>query len=549
MVGQVVYCRARLLLRRDIRALAPPPALTPRVGVSAEESFSSYDSFARFMHHDFLFFTFDAIDSAPSDQLPRTSTCKNPTTRETPVPSLFALDATGPKTLQRQSAAMSYELQASLPTQCAKLTLAWSGPAGGKRIETWVEGDSFFAEQIAANVSGTLGTVDWVCDIPAGARIAFEIYKLPGGQPYGTTPFYTVQPGTTDACLRQNPGQLAINSMAALASSLSSASPQLFTGYSTSPTSTTSTPTSTSSAAATSASSSPEDQGSSVSTSALVGGIVGGVAGLVLAALALWWLRRRSRRSRASDLGGATSYGASTTAFEHEKDLGPPLQQPITPSAGPVNAWLGRVQPGARPPSVWTRKSGTISFRNAINGLAARSPIGGGGAFTSTSGSQQQQQAPRSQGPRADLPEVGEAGDFGAFSGGYGGGSTGWQQHSSAPSAPTPHYAPVAPYPPSSSDAVLPLPSTLQPRNNSNNGSVGSPGFSSQAAPVPPLVQTPSHDAAPQRPPTRLTTPGGFSMHGGGGGTGDAHLPPIGGYIVDEDGQGQYASRPVGVLL
>lgn len=39
----------------------------------------------------------------------------------------------------------------------------------------------------------------------------------------------TVQPGSTDACLRQNPGQLAPASMAALASSLSSASPQLFT--------------------------------------------------------------------------------------------------------------------------------------------------------------------------------------------------------------------------------------------------------------------------------------------------------------------------------
>lgn len=68
-------------------------------------------------------------------------------------------------------------------------------------------------------------------DFPAGARIAFQIYKLPTGQPYGTTPFFTVQPGTSDTCLRQNPGQLATASMAALASRLSSASPHLFTGY------------------------------------------------------------------------------------------------------------------------------------------------------------------------------------------------------------------------------------------------------------------------------------------------------------------------------
>lgn len=72
-----------------------------------------------------------------------------------------------------------------------------------------------------------------VCtDVPAGASVAFEIYALPGGKPYGTTRFLDVQPGTTDACLRQNPSQLRPSSMAALASSLSSASPELFTGYS-----------------------------------------------------------------------------------------------------------------------------------------------------------------------------------------------------------------------------------------------------------------------------------------------------------------------------
>lgn len=58
---------------------------------------------------------------------------------------------------------MSYQVSASTPMQCVKQTIAWSGPAGPKRIEMWVEGTNYFAETIAANVTGTLGTVDWTC--------------------------------------------------------------------------------------------------------------------------------------------------------------------------------------------------------------------------------------------------------------------------------------------------------------------------------------------------------------------------------------------------
>lgn len=68
-----------------------------------------------------------------------------------------------------------------------------------------------------------------MCDVPAGAWIAFETFDLANATNWAASQFYQVQPGTTDECLRTNEGQKAVESMAALASSLSSASPQLFT--------------------------------------------------------------------------------------------------------------------------------------------------------------------------------------------------------------------------------------------------------------------------------------------------------------------------------
>lgn len=88
---------------------------------------------------------------------------------------------------------------------------------------------NYFAEIIRENLTDTLGTVEWLCDVPAGAWIAFEILDLGNTSAWSASSFYQVQPGTTDACLRRNEGQKAVESMAALASSLSSASPQLFT--------------------------------------------------------------------------------------------------------------------------------------------------------------------------------------------------------------------------------------------------------------------------------------------------------------------------------
>lgn len=282
--------------------------------------------------------------------------------------------------------------------------------------------------------------------------------------------------------------------------------------------STTSTPTtsstSTTASAPTSSSAPPSatSGGSSVQKRALIGGIVGGVAGLALAALALWWILR-SRRRRASQLG-ATSAGASTTAFSDKE------APDVTPSTrDPVNAWLGRVQPGARPPSNWTGRSRSQSVRNALIGFTKRSPAATGPSASAS--------RPRPQGPRADLPEVGEAGDFGAYArpGGGTAGATLW--HSTS-------YTSVPAHGGSGHDVDLPLPSSLQPRGIGNSTLPGQhySGVAGQSSDYPTPMT--SMQASPPRPPTRLTTPGAFS---------DAAqreaieaMPP----------SGQYASRPRG---
>ena len=288
----------------------------------------------------------------------------------------------------------------------------------------------------------------------------------------------------------------------------------------------------------------PSGGGKSVSTSALVGGIVGGVAGLVLAALALWWLRRRSRRNRsrngASELGG-TSIAATTNGDEKESTpivaaAAAAAAAPPPLSGGghhhPVNAWLGRVQPGARPPSVWS--GGNISFRNALGGLSQRLPTAASAVFVAAASPPMRAQA----GPRADLPEVGEAGDFGSYGGGGAPPPSRWRQPSSSQYAPVPTHDAVG-Y--SSGDTVLPLLSSLHPR--SQNGSAGSPAAAASNSPQQSRITSESSPPPPPpRPPKRLTTPGGFSM------LGNDPAAAAGGYVLDHHVAEPYASRPAGGL-
>lgn len=283
----------------------------------------------------------------------------------------------------------------------------------------------------------------------------------------------------------------------------------------------------------------PSGDGNSVSTSALVGGIVGGVAGLVLAALALWWLRRRSHRNRsrngASECGGI-SIAATTNGDEKESTPIAAAAAPLSAGEGhqPVNAWLGRVQPGARPLSVWS--GGNISFRNALGGLSQRLPTAASAVFSAAASPPM-----RTQGPRADLPEVGEAGDFGSYGGGASPPSRWRQPSSSQQYAPVPTRDPVT----YSSDTVLPLPSSLHPR--SQNGSAGSPDLATSPAAVASTPQKSriTSELSPPRPPTRLTTPGAFSMLGNDPAAAAA-TAVAGGYVLDHAVAGPYASRPAG---
>lgn len=226
------------------------------------------------------------------------------------------------------------------------------------------------------------------------------------------------------------------------------------------------------------------------------------------------------------------------TADELEKELTPI----VTGGGFPVSTWLGRAQPpphpsapaaASRPVNGWSPVgNGSSSFRSALGWSSASAPPGAAATSPSTglgsalgSGSNSQPTT-CSQGPRADLPEVGEAGDYTPYMGGGGGGTT----------TTAARYAPIptrdedsATYPGSTprsvqAQAALPLPSTWHPRGAAST-----------------LSQATSGDDGPRSPlPTRLTTPGGVSLSG----TMDPAV--AGGYVYDQVGPGLYASRPAG---
>ncbi|BGO88957.1 hypothetical protein NBRC10512v2_000903 [Rhodotorula toruloides] len=296
-----------------------------------------------------------------------------------------------------------YLVKLATPTQCATQTISWSGGAGAKALSIFVQGQGWFAEQLSNNLTDTLGSINWTCDIPAGAFIAFELYSMPDAKNHFTTGFFQVQQGTTGDCIGKNGGQLAADKMSTIYNSLTSANPQLFTYPATSssatPTSSSSSPTtaapSSSSSAAPSATAA---SGKSTSTGALVGGIVGGVAGLcALFALLLFFFLRRRRGS---------SYDGQSTVPPSEKTSPAPVG-----GAGGVATWRNRVQDG-RPPSAWTRRSRLFSIGTTQNGgpLSEYAPTVPA-AFPSTASPPHQVPTP-SQGPREGVPEVGESSDY-----------------------------------------------------------------------------------------------------------------------------------------
>ncbi|GAA5876820.1 hypothetical protein JCM1840_002054 [Sporobolomyces johnsonii] len=389
----------------------------------------------------------------------------------------------------------TYAIQAGTPIQCETMTLTWSGASGAKVIEAFVQGDNYFFENTTpgGSLTGTLGSVEWLCDVPAGASIAFELYNVVTNQSdfkYAVTGFQLVQPGTTDNCLRENTGQQATASMAALASSLSSASPQLFTGYTTTAASSTSSSftsatTTTSDPLATVLPTPSSSSSGGLNAGAVAGGIVGGFAiALGLAAIIIFVCRRRSRN-------GPSTNAALEKCQPTTSNSSPPSQASApmgffrAVSTNPVEAWRNRISRG-RPPSASTRRSRVYS--QTTNGGAAaeaatgpNSPAGAPTPFFSPS-----------IGPRKGVPEVGEDEDYSGF--GQGQGVVGMGLSGSLNSSAS--YAGLA----DPRGFVQHLPYSHPrpaPRNVYPPTSAAVESLEAQA------------DLGIIRPPTRLTTPGG----------------------------------------
>ncbi|GAA5921579.1 hypothetical protein JCM1841_000137 [Sporobolomyces salmonicolor] len=317
----------------------------------------------------------------------------------------------------------AYAIQADTPIQCETMTLTWTGASGAKVIKAFVQGDNYFFESTTPgdSLTGTLGSVNWLCDAPAGASIAFELYNVVTNRSdfkYAVTGFQLVQPGTTDNCLRQNMGQEGPPLMAALASNLSSASPQLFTGYVTTAaswtgTSSTSYTTTSSDSLATVIPASSSSSSGGLNAGAVAGGIVGGFTIVFgLAAIIIFVCRRRNCNGLSTN--SALEKGRPTTS-----DSSPPCQSgaPMgffrAPPTNSVEAWLNRISRGC-PHSAWTRRSRVCSetTNSGAAGEAATGPISPEGPSTPFFSP--------SMGPRKGVPEVGGYEDYFGSSHGQG---------------------------------------------------------------------------------------------------------------------------------
>ncbi|GAA5875238.1 hypothetical protein JCM8547_006876 [Rhodosporidiobolus lusitaniae] len=421
---------------------------------------------------------------------------------------------------------MSYNVVFDTPVQCEEQIITWSGWGNEtKGVYVWREDTNYFFEKIVTNLTAALGTFTWTCDVPAGAWIALEVLSMPDAARYATTPFKQVQPGKTDACLGKNEGQLATASMAALASSLSSASPQLFTGYTTATTNTssfsTAAPTTTSDTSVAAEPTSSGDSSEGINAGAVAGGAVGGAAAVILIAALIFWLLKRRNRSRLGSSPSGTEKGTvrGTPSADEGEDGGRRSMGFFRAvSTNPVDAWRRKVE-GGRPASAWTRRSRTYSM-----GTAAQSPLSPPRPPVSLPGNSPTVTSPptlgaspnpfasiSSSGPRAGVPEVGEETDFRPAGSYY--------THTTANSSPHTSL-------PFSQLNDLPDPSSFE------RGGGGGGGATTSYPPVPasssmemlqdsvsPLAAGDTGGAM-VRPPTRLTTPGGLTSYDGEGGRG-----------------------------
>ncbi|KAM0788006.1 hypothetical protein ACM66B_006206 [Microbotryomycetes sp. NB124-2] len=273
---------------------------------------------------------------------------------------------------------MNATLQLSVPTltQCKNATITWASSRladDDKMIQVFVKGSKAFAERITGpDLSGNLGSFVWTCDFPAGSYIALQ-FNNRNGSVYNTQGFYQVQPGSTDACLRTNPGQLAEASMASVAASLSSASPQLFTYASTQvrssrsipitqdfpQTSSSPGPSPTSDAASPTSSSSSSDNSNQTAIIAATTLSAFGVFLMICAGIFYYYRRKRRQPEALPARSTKTSFSTETkssplaTTQPTRRRRGSFLRTPSisTSGGGAIASWVHRI-PFGRPPSM-----------------------------------------------------------------------------------------------------------------------------------------------------------------------------------------------------
>ncbi|GAA5853608.1 hypothetical protein JCM5353_004263 [Sporobolomyces roseus] len=198
--------------------------------------------------------------------------------------------------------------------QCEPTLLTWKGNSPDpKIIKAFITGENYFFETLTPSpLTGSLGSIEYLVDVASGLSIQFQLYNSatpPSNLTYAVTSASgaLVQPGKKDGCLRKNRGQEAEESMRRMAREMSLRSPQLFTGYTTtsssSATSIISTPSLTSAPPTSTPipSSSPSPSSRSPSTAILAGSIAGGVIGVFLSlSLIIYFCRRNKLRTQNS---------------------------------------------------------------------------------------------------------------------------------------------------------------------------------------------------------------------------------------------------------
>ncbi|KAM0747961.1 hypothetical protein T439DRAFT_383022 [Meredithblackwellia eburnea MCA 4105] len=307
---------------------------------------------------------------------------------------------------------MSYAIGVPILTQCQTASISWAGPdKANKTLQAFVQGTNFFAETLDSNfdLTGSVGVVPWLVDMPAGLSVAVEIRDLGNSSRWSTSQYTTIQPGINGSCLGKNSGQLAASSMASFASSLYTASPTLFpylttktAGSTTNPTAAPTSNSTTYTNTTSSATSQPSSKSSSPANGgAIAGGVIGALAIVFLLGVAFYFFRRASRAASGTGSGDGGSRAGSSPGLSKEGGgaVGAGARKRNNSLMNPVEVW--RRAMAHRPPSTGTYvySPATPSPEEQLSKNYQASVAGGRAMSEFGAGASQ-------YGPMAGVPEV-----------------------------------------------------------------------------------------------------------------------------------------------